>query len=120
MHAKLVHVNRNFPYSLHGIGMKCNARFGGYSANFRDGLNGPQFVVCKHNSNQHGFRTHRAPDIVGIHAALAIDRQNCEGNAALREGPAGIQNRGVFNRGGDDMLVVARCSRHGAQNRVII
>ena len=51
---------------------------------------------------------------------FAIYRQDGHFYAALGQGFAGIQNRAVLNRGGDDVFRAARGRCHGAKNRMIV
>ena len=80
----------------------------------------PNLVICEHDRDQHGLGTNRPPNILRIHKAVAIHRQNRQVDTALRQGPAGIEDSDVLNRGSNHVLGVAGSRCHSAENRVVV
>ena len=50
-----VHVERNFPGGLHGVGVEIDVGFGGDAADFFERLDGAELVVGVHDGDENGF-----------------------------------------------------------------
>ena len=55
IHAETVDVERQLPCRLHRVAMKINVSFGGDAADFFDGLDGAELVVCVHDADENCF-----------------------------------------------------------------
>ncbi len=73
-------------------------------ADLRDRLDGPDLVVCGHHRDEDGPVGDRVLDVARVNAAELVDREIGDPAALLLERPAGVENRVVLDRGGDDMV----------------
>ena len=89
---------------MHRVAMKINIRFGGYAADFFDGLDRAELVIRVHHAYQNCFWAQRAANFVGIDYASASDRNVGDFDSLLFKRLVGIENRVMFERRRDDVL----------------
>src|SRR6266516_228373 len=70
----LLDVDRNLAHRLDAVHSKENAVFFGHLADFRDGIDHPDFVVGVHDGDQNRLRGNRRFQIVQADAAVAMHR----------------------------------------------
>ena len=73
-------------------------------------LDGADFVVCHHDADEHRVRTDRCHHGIRIDMALTVDRKIGHIEAPLLEIRAGVQDRMMLDRVGDDVTVCASFS----------
>ena len=96
-------VDGNFSRGLYGVGVEVDVGFGSDAADFGERLDSAEFVVGVHHGDENGFGAKGAAEFVEVDQAFAIDRKVGDGDALLFEGLAGVEDRFVFDGGGDYM-----------------
>ena len=81
--------------------------FRGDAADFFQRLDRADFIVRVHHGEQNRFRPQRAAHAGGVHDSRAVDWQECDFNATLRQRLAWIQRRAMLDLRGDDVLAFA-------------
>ena len=76
-----------------------------------DRLDGAYFVVRDHDADEQRVRPDRCHHRIRIHMSLMIDRKICHVEAPLLEIRAGIQDRMMLDRVGDDVTAFTSFSR---------
>ena len=104
IHAEVIHVERELAGGLHGVAVEVHIRFGGDAADFFDGLNRAEFIVCVHHADENCFGAQRAANFFGIDDARAPDWHVGDVDALLFERLAGVEDRVMLDRRGDDVL----------------
>ena len=111
-----LHVDGNFARRLHRVRVEINVGFRGDPSDLREWLHRAQFVVGVHHGDQHRFRADRLPQFVQIDQSLAIHREIGDRDALFFQRLAGVQDRFVFDRSGDDVRL-ARSMVHAMRRR---
>ena len=60
------HVDRNFSGRLHGVAVEVDVGFGGDAADFRERLDGAEFVVGVHDCDEDGFGAEGVAKVVDV------------------------------------------------------
>ena len=102
--AQLVHVNRHRADSLHRIRVEEDIVRPGDLRNFRNRLNGADFVVGKHDRNENRLIGNRLFNVGRVHAAVFVDRQVRHLKAVLLEPAARMQHGVMLDNRGNDMV----------------
>src|SRR5262249_48158114 len=113
-------VDRDFPGRLHAVGMKVDIGRFGYGSNFRDGLNGSNFVVCVHDGNQDGVGPDGAANLFRIDKTLGRNANLCDFVALLFQISTCVQHRMMFDFRSDDMAVLGLLRLCNAPDREIV
>src|SRR5579883_98760 len=71
----LFHIERKLAYSLNGIGVEQHAPFLAEAADFFNGLNGADLVVCGHDRDENRLIRHRFANLIGVHLPVLVHRQ---------------------------------------------
>ncbi len=100
--------------------MEENALLLGDLANLGDRVNRPDFIVGQHDRDQNRLVRNRFPDFVGGDLAVFSHRQIGHLDAAFLQGFAGVQDRPVFRRAGDDVVAFFLVHLHGALEREVV
>ena len=98
---------------LHSVGVEQNAGLLADLAYLRDGLDGADLVVGKHDAHQAGIRPDGGLHCLRRHDTVRRDIQQSDGKSFLLQGLQGVQDGVVLKLGGDDVLL----SLPGAQSR---
>ena len=72
-----------------------------------DRLDGPDFIVGMHNADEDCARRDRLAKVARVNAAHAVDRQVRYPRAQPFEKPARLDDRGVLDAGGNDVIALA-------------
>ncbi|MPN49149.1 hypothetical protein SDC9_196763 [bioreactor metagenome] len=86
--------------------MEGNLLFPAEGADFRDGLNGADFVVGCHDRNQNGIVADGFANLRSRDKAFFVHRQVRHFKTLLFQPLAGMQNGMMLDGGGDDMVAL--------------
>ena len=89
---------------MHGVAVEVHIRFGGDAADFFDGLNRAEFIICVHHADENCFGAERAANFIGIDYARAPDWHVGDFDSLLFERLAGMEDRVMLDRRRDDVL----------------
>ena len=85
----------------------------------RDGLDGANFVIGMHDTNEDGPRCDGALEIGRIHITLSVDWEVGDFGTKALEEPAGLDGGRMFNLRGDDVSIAAAALEVCAFERVV-
>ena len=98
------HVHRNLADRLRAVGMKQHAAFAGDLADLANRLQHADFVIGVHDADQDRFVRDRGLQLIQIHQAVLLHRQIRHPRAVFFQPLAGVENRLVLGRRGDDVV----------------
>ncbi len=104
IHLQCLYIQGDLAEGLHRISVEEHPRFPANAADFRDGLQGTDFIVGAHNGNQGCLRPKGSCHGSRIHKALFIHRKVSDFHALCGQGLAGMEHRMMLNGGDDDMI----------------
>ncbi len=114
------HVHRNLARRLCAVGMQQHAALSRDPADLANRLQHPDFVVGVHDADQHCLVGDGGAQLIQIHQAVLLHRQIRHARAMFFQTLAGIENRLVFGRGGDDVVALFRIHLSDTLERQII
>ena len=103
VHVEVDRIHRHLPDRLGRVGVEEGAVVVGYPHQFPDGLDRPGLVVRHHDGDEESLRADQALEIGRVDPAGAVHRQERDAKPELLKPPAGLDDRGVLGRGGDDL-----------------
>ena len=106
--AEFFNISGNMPCRLHRIGMKIDARFFGDFTYITDRLDSAHFIIGMHHRNNDGFFRNCLFNFLRVNQAVTINRKVSNLKIHFTQEFTGFQYGMMFDRGGDDMIALAR------------
>ena len=104
MAAEAADIKFNFARALHRVNVEEDAGVGGDFADFFNGLEHAGLVVGQHHADEPRLGPNGAKNIRGVDEATGLGRYKGCLHAMLRHAIGCLQNRGVLNRSGNEMI----------------
>ncbi|OPZ59587.1 MAG: hypothetical protein BWY87_00927 [Deltaproteobacteria bacterium ADurb.Bin510] len=101
---QVAHVDRNLAETLDRVGVEQRALGMRQLGHGLDVLDGADLVVGHHDRDQGGLVGERQFEVVQADAALLVDRQEDHVHTALLEALGGLQDAGMLDGGGDQLV----------------
>jgi hypothetical protein len=118
--AEFVHLGWDFSDRLRCVGMKADSMLPRDRADFRERLDGTDFVVGVHDADQQRLWRNGAAHILRIDQACSIHRKVCDQTAEPLEKPAGRKNRGMLDGRGDYVCPTSvRCEERALDGQIV-
>ena len=102
----LLNVDRNLAHSLHAVHGEEDPVFLSDSADFRDRVDHPNFVVGVHDGDQNCGGLNRCLQILNAYAPIPLDRQIGHFETMLLQVLTGVQHGLVLDGLGDDVITL--------------
>jgi len=113
-------VDWDFTDRLHGVRVEIDVGFGGNASDFRERLDGAEFVIRMHDGDKHGAGANRLAKFVEVDQAVARDGKVRYSDALFFESLTGVKDGFVFDGRGNDMLRRGGRGSHDAENGVVV